>query len=242
MATEILIQSISLVAAADLSAKQYYCVKVDSNGKAALCGAAENSVGILQNDPTSGQMATVGMLGLSKAKYGASVTAGANLMTDASGKLITATGTNPVIALALESGSTDEIRSVALVTKTSTGTNTKSVLSFPVTLANITGTMDVVTNYIAGFAGSITKFSFIVTTPVTTASKAATLNLEIGTTNLTGGVLSLTSANCTPLGAVVDATAITANNTFTSTDSISVEASSVTAFTEGAGVLEIVLG
>jgi hypothetical protein len=70
----------------------------------------------------------------------------------------------------------------------------------------------------------------------------ASLNLEINAVNLTGGVISLTSANCTPLGAVIAGTAITANNTFGATDTISVEASSVTAFVEGEGVLLLTLG
>jgi len=68
----------------------------------------------------------------------------------------------------------------------------------------------------------------------TTADKAATLNAEIETTNLSGGVLALTSANCTPKGAQVAGTEITGNNAFTATQKISIEASSVTAFAEGA--------
>lgn len=242
MAYEAILQSLSLIAAADLSAKQYYAVKVDSNGKAALAGAGENAAGIIQNNPTSGQVTTVSVLGVSKAVYGGSISAGQNLTPDASGKLVVAGGSDAVLAISMQSGSANEIHSVLLVTRTATGTNTKSVVSIPITLANITAAMDVVTNYIPAFAGAITKVSFVVTTPVTTAAKAVTLNLEIGTTNLTGGVISLTSANCTPLGAVIDGTAITANNTFGASDSISVEATSVTAFTEGAGVLLITLG
>jgi hypothetical protein len=101
---------------------------------------------------------------------------------------------------------------------------------------------DVLTNFTPGFPGRIVSVAFAIFDPVTTASKAATLNLEIGTVNLTGGVISLTSANCTPLGAVIAGTAITANNTFGATDTISVEASSVTAFVEGEGVLLLTLG
>ena len=100
---------------------------------------------------------------------------------------------------------------------------------------------DILTNWTSGFAGTIHKASFVVTDPATTAAKAAALNLEIGSTNVTGGVVSLTSANCTPLGAVVDGTAITAANTFGASDTISVEASGVTAFVEGAGVLLVVI-
>ena len=107
---------------------------------------------------------------------------------------------------------------------------------FPVDLSGVSAA-DVVTNFTPGFAGAIVGFDFVVNKPVTTAAKAATLNLEIGTTDLTGGVLSLTSAAATPLGKVISATAITGANEFADDDTISVEATSVTAFAEGSGVL-----
>lgn len=116
----------------------------------------------------------------------------------------------------------------------------RSILAIPVKLAKLANG-DIVTQYTPGFAGTIEKISFVVTDPATTESKAATLNMEIGTTNLTGGALALTSANCTPLGKVTDASAITGANVFTDSDTISVEAGSVTAFVEGEGVLLIVL-
>lgn len=233
---------IALEAAADLSAKQYHAIKVDSNAKGAVSGAGEQAVGILQDDPAAGEIGTVMTLGISKAKYGASVTAGQNLASDANGKFVPATGNDAVICVALESGSADEIRSVLLVTRVSAGARTNSIMSIPVKLAKITAAGDVVTNYTPGFAGVIKKISFVVTDPVTTAAKAADLNLEIGSTNVTGGVVSLTSANCTPLGAVIDGSAITAGNAFDADDTISVEAANVTAFAEGEGVLLIVLG
>lgn len=240
MAWEKPLETLSLIAAADFSTKQYYGAKVDSNGKAALAGAGENAIGILQDTPTAGSIGNVMTLGVSKAVYGATVTAGQNLSADANGKLIPTAGSAAVIAVALENGSTNEVHSVLLVTRTATGTNSGMILSIPIKLAKVSNG-DIVTTYIPGISGTIKKVSFVVTDPVTTAAKAATLNLEIGTTNLTGGVLSLTSANCTPLGAVIDGTAITSDNVFTSANSISVEASSVTAFIEGEGVLLIVI-
>jgi hypothetical protein len=112
------------------------------------------------------------------------------------------------------------------------------VIPLPITLANVADG-DVLTNYPLTFNGTVTAIDFAVTTAVTTGSKATTLNLEIGTTNLTGGTVALTSANCTPLGKVVSSAAITGANTFVSGDTLSVEASSTTAFAEGAGVLLI---
>lgn len=110
--------------------------------------------------------------------------------------------------------------------------------SFQVNLANITNA-DVLTNFTPGFAGEITGFEFTTNVPVTTAARTAALNLEVGTTDVTGGVLTITSAAATPLGKVISATAITANNSFDDDDTISIEASAVTAFAEGTGTLII---
>jgi hypothetical protein len=58
--------------------------------------------GILQNAPASGQPADVGIFGVSKAVMGAAATAGADLMTNSAGRLITATSTNRRFAILLE--------------------------------------------------------------------------------------------------------------------------------------------
>jgi len=115
------------------------------------------------------------------------------------------------------------------------------VVSIPIQLtAMTTAAADLVTNYTPGFAFEILDFSFAVTTLGTGAGASQVLNLEIGTTNVTGGVLTLLLADATPLGKVTAATAITAANTGAATDTISVEvAASGTVFTAGAGVLLI---
>lgn len=114
-----------------------------------------------------------------------------------------------------------------------------STIALPINLASITGAGDVLTTYTPGYKFKILAATFAVTVPVTTGSKAATLNMEIGTTDVTGGEVALTSANCTPLGALVAGAAVTAANTGASNATISVEAASVTAFSEGEGVLYI---
>ena len=110
-------------------------------------------------------------------------------------------------------------------------------LTFPVTLASIANG-DVLTGFVMPEAGELTSFSYAGTgAKVTTASKTAALNLEIGTTDVTGGVVTITSALLANLGAVVAGTAITGTNTFAAGDLLSIEAASVTAFSEGSGVL-----
>lgn len=78
---------ITLPAAADLSTKQYYFVKVNTSGQAALCsGATDRPIGVLQNTPTSGQAAEVLVVGGTKIVSSASIDEGALIGTNASGK------------------------------------------------------------------------------------------------------------------------------------------------------------
>lgn len=92
-----------------------------------------------------------------------------------------------------------------------------------------------------GFAGSIVGLSFSVTDPVTTGAKAATFTPAIAGVSTTGGAVALTSANCTPVGAGVAGSAVTAGNTFTAGQEVTIVASGVTAFVEGQGVLYLAL-
>lgn len=113
-------------------------------------------------------------------------------------------------------------------------------LPFQTALADITAA-DLVTGFTPGYNFKIVKSVFVVSKPATTAAKAATVGLKIGSTAVTGGVLSLTSANMTPKGVVVAATAITAANTGTSTDTLSIVGSAVTAFVEGNGSIVLTI-
>lgn len=97
---------------------------------------------------------------------------------------------------------------------------------------------DFATNWTPGFAGILVALRAIVNVPATTAAKAASLNVEIGTTDVTG-TLALTSANMTPLGAVVSQ-ALTGGVYFGATDTLSIEVASVTSFVEGSINLQLV--
>lgn len=103
-------------------------------------------------------------------------------------------------------------------------------------LATITAA-DIVTEMYPGIAGVIEYWEFVTTIAASTASKLATLNLEIDTTDVTGSI-ALTTATVTPKGTILGA-ACTANNTLTETSKLSVEASAVTAFSEGEGYLVV---
>lgn len=250
MAYEIPVHNLSLPAAADLSDEQFYAVKVDSSGKAALSGDGENAIGILQDKPDAAdKIANVMVLGVSKAVYGGSVTAGDNLASDASGKLVTATGDDAIIAVALEDGEDTEIHTVELVTRTSTGTNntTYSVLTIPMNgLTNYSDGDDIITEYTPGFAGYIEKVSFVTETVTTDTDADMTIQLEIGTTDITGGVVTLTDTNTAAtspdtVGKVIDGSDVTADNEFADSDSISAYVGITNAFDDGQGYLNVVL-
>ena len=111
-------------------------------------------------------------------------------------------------------------------------------ITFPITNATIADG-DIVTTWTPGFAGTLEKFCYVTNVPASTADKLSTLNLEIGTVNVTGGAIALTTAKIDTLGKVVASSDITAANVFTATDTISVEAATTTTFIEGNGSLII---
>lgn len=88
---------------------------------------------------------------------------------------------------------------------------------------------------------TLLSIGFRVRTPATTAAKLATLTARINGTPVTGGVVSLTSANATPTNTLVAGTAITALNTGTAGQTIEAIVSAVTAFVEGDGNVEWVV-
>lgn len=99
-----------------------------------------------------------------------------------------------------------------------------------------TSAIDLLTTYTPGYAFKILGLDFVTTVAGTGAAASQVFNLEIGTTNVTGGVCTVTLASTDTIGKVTSGTAVTAANTGTSTDTISLEmAASGTVFTAGAG-------
>ncbi|MFN3077022.1 MAG: DUF2190 family protein [Alphaproteobacteria bacterium] len=90
-------------AAADLSANQFYAVKITAANSVNLAGAGEAAYGILQNKPKSGQACDVMVVGVTKAQAGAAISAGAKLMIDATGRVVTFSGSaKTVVGVAKE--------------------------------------------------------------------------------------------------------------------------------------------
>lgn len=93
--------------------------------------------------------------------------------------------------------------------------------------------------------GAVVDFFLLVNTVTTDGDAAATFNLEINSTNIDGGTITTTdtggSDDIDVKGARFDATAITGNNTYADGDTLSVEASTITDYTDGIVTFYVVL-
>lgn len=109
----------NLQAGADLSAKQFLAVKANATDRQLVLASTggEAITGILQNTPKSGDAAEVCYAGFTKAMAGAAgFTAGDQLMTEAAtGKLVTKTSTNAVVAVAHETAAANVIALVRVI-------------------------------------------------------------------------------------------------------------------------------
>ncbi len=118
--------------------------------------------------------------------------------------------------------------------------------ALPVTDMTKIANGDVVTTFTPGFPGRIKNWYWVQNVACSTADKLSTLNLEIGTVNVettpgTNSTISLTTVACNTVGKVVAGTGIGLHNSFSKTDTVSVEASATTTFGQGAGVIMIVV-
>lgn len=102
-------QDITTVAGADLSAKRFYAVTMETSGKIALANSAgERCIGVLQNIPSAdGKLARVRVNGVSKVVVAAAIEEGVELSATAAGKFSTASAGHYVMALALEPSAAD---------------------------------------------------------------------------------------------------------------------------------------
>src|SRR5438128_12454740 len=105
-------ETLTLEAAADLTAQQYHIVRLSAAQKCNFSSDATNSavVGVLQNKPRvspSPEFATVAYLGKSKIVAGAAITVGAILANNGSGRAATITSGQMAVGRALETASAD---------------------------------------------------------------------------------------------------------------------------------------
>lgn len=88
---------------------QWKLVKMSASDTVIVCSATgDNPIGICMEtisaqDATDGRVATIALLGVSRAIAGAAVAAGAVVMNDSTGRVVTATSTNFAVGRAVQS-------------------------------------------------------------------------------------------------------------------------------------------
>jgi hypothetical protein len=112
--------NITLKAGADLSAKQYFFVKIDANGDVVLAGNGENAIGVLQNAPASGEAANIAVAGVSKVIIGdtTSLDSGVVISSDANGKATLGVSTDFALAILIEDTTANDDVVSCLIQKT----------------------------------------------------------------------------------------------------------------------------
>lgn len=100
----------SMIAGADLSALQWTFVKMNTTDRTVVAaGAGEAAFGVLINDPTLGNAATVVTVGRVIVEVGTGgLTAGDLVGVDANGEAVTAASADVVVGIALEAKSAGE--------------------------------------------------------------------------------------------------------------------------------------
>lgn len=109
--------NITVEANADLSAKQYHFVTINSSSKAAATGDGLAGHGVLQNDPSAaGQGANVCIAGQSKVVAGGACTAGGYVAADTNGRAVNVVSGDFALGVALQTSTTNgEIISIIVM-------------------------------------------------------------------------------------------------------------------------------
>lgn len=104
----------SLVAAADLSAKVHYLVKISAADAVNLAGVGDTAVGVLGNDPTAGQPAEVLVGIILPVVAGEAIAAGASIAPDATGRARTAVTDDHIVGIAVSAAAAagEEFRAI----------------------------------------------------------------------------------------------------------------------------------
>lgn len=101
----------TFVAGADLSEAQFRFVTAGASG-VTLTGAGEAADGVVINDPADGAAATVVVFGRVIVEAGDGVDAGADITSDATGKVVPATENDIILGKAVEAGVADQLITV----------------------------------------------------------------------------------------------------------------------------------
>ena len=102
-------ESLTFEAEVDLSACMYHAVRLSAASKINVASdpAASSTFGVLQNNPRAGEFGTVAWLGTTKVVAGGSVTVGALIANNGSGRAAAVASGGVAIGRALEAAGAD---------------------------------------------------------------------------------------------------------------------------------------
>jgi hypothetical protein len=102
-------------AGSDLSTKQFYFVKVSSDGQFDLCGDGALAYGVLQDAPAAaGEAASIAIAGEVKVIAGGNIAAGDKVACNADGKAVAAASGDFILGVASVGGVSGDILTVKL--------------------------------------------------------------------------------------------------------------------------------
>jgi len=111
------LMTLTLKAAADLSAKRYFIMRQSAEGSCnmASLGTTSQVIGVLQNKPESGENATIADSGKSKVVAGAAIAQNLQVASDGTGRAVACGSGDMSIGRALQAaGAAGEVISVRL--------------------------------------------------------------------------------------------------------------------------------
>jgi hypothetical protein len=105
--------SISVPASADLSAKQYTFVTVNTSGLLVNTGDGAYAIGVLQDKPAAaGEVGEVAISGVVKVKAGGAITAGNAVASDLNGEAIVAASADIRLGVAMQDAAENDVISI----------------------------------------------------------------------------------------------------------------------------------
>jgi len=258
------VQQMSYIAGVDLSSSQFHAVMMGNDGKMYIASTSAQTIGavtvpanqawgILQNDPTAGDIATVTELGHSKAYMGTTANPGQGLKVyDTNGTLGPGVaGTDVIVGMMSQDvcGGAGEIHDIRVGIGIPQGAtyHAGQMMFGGIKQTNLTASGNVYASIPLGFTGSIVGVYGIYTTAAGTSSGVGTLDFKL----YTGGsgrqvqsagpaTVTLTLSNSDTVGTVVSQSAApTLNNSFAPTDTLTIHYTQTTTFLSDTGVLEV---
>jgi hypothetical protein len=224
-----------------------------ADGTITLCGAYSNMWGILV-DPNpgassgnvfqSGDPCTIRVMGVSKGLLGDVVNAGDMLETRAGGTFGTQSGTHPIVGMALRGGIAGDIIPIDLQARGGPSMGVVAappgVMEYKVNLGDVTTNGDIVVGVPLETAGHVIDMYAMVETVDNLTGKTADFYVKIGTTAVTGAVVTVSSALATPrYNIIASAGAASANNAFIAGNTLRISAKNVTSFSGSNGIIKL---